>query len=42
MLEDPSYLEQQGVSSNRIETAAKGEAEPVVSCDDVKGRFEIA
>ncbi len=36
-----SYLEQQGVSSNRIETAAKAEAEPVVSCDDVKGRSAL-
>ncbi|MDA1108012.1 MAG: OmpA family protein [Proteobacteria bacterium] len=36
-----SYLEQQGVSSNRIETAAKGESEPVVSCDGVKGRSAL-
>ncbi|MDO9371081.1 MAG: OmpA family protein [Gammaproteobacteria bacterium] len=36
-----SYLEQQGVSSNRIETAAKGEAEPVVSCDGIKGRSAL-
>ena len=32
------YLIGQGVESNRIETAAKGESEPVVSCDDVKGK----
>lgn len=33
-----SYLVAQGVENNRIETAAKGESEPVVSCDDVKGK----
>ena len=32
------YLVGQGVASNRIETAAKGESEPVVSCDKVKGK----
>ncbi|MFH1493210.1 MAG: OmpA family protein, partial [Pseudomonadota bacterium] len=32
------YLVAQGVETNRIETAAKGESEPVVSCDDVKGK----
>jgi len=32
------YLVAGGVESNRIETAAKGESEPVVSCDDVKGK----
>ncbi|MBU1691254.1 MAG: OmpA family protein [Gammaproteobacteria bacterium] len=32
------YLVAQGVEANRIETAAKGESEPVVSCDDVKGK----
>ncbi|MHB0985751.1 MAG: OmpA family protein [Sulfuricella sp.] len=33
-----AYLVAQGVESKRIETAAKGESEPVVSCDDVKGK----
>lgn len=33
-----AYLVGQGVEDKRIETAAKGEAEPVVSCDDVKGK----
>ena len=32
------YLVAQGVETNRIETAAKGESDPVVSCDDVKGK----
>ncbi len=32
------YLVGQGVESNRIETDAKGESEPVVSCDNVKGK----
>lgn len=32
------YLVGQGVEDKRIETAAKGESEPVVSCDDVKGK----
>lgn len=32
------YLVGQGVASDRIETAAKGESEPVVSCDKVKGK----
>jgi OOP family OmpA-OmpF porin len=32
------YLIDQGIDSTRIETAAKGETEPVVSCDDVKGK----
>ena len=36
-----SYLEQQGISGHRIETAAKGESEPVVSCDDVKGLLAL-
>ncbi len=31
------YLVGQGVEAKRIETAAKGESEPVVSCDNVKG-----
>ena len=33
-----AYLVAQGVEANRIETAAKGESDPVVSCDDVKGK----
>jgi OOP family OmpA-OmpF porin len=32
------YLVGQGVENRRIETAGKGESEPVVSCDDVKGK----
>lgn len=32
------YLVGQGIEVKRLETAAKGEAEPVVSCDDVKGK----
>ena len=32
------YLVGRGVESHRIETAAKGESEPVVSCDDIKGK----
>jgi len=33
-----AYLVGKGVENNRIETAAKGEAEPVVPCDDIKGK----
>lgn len=33
-----AYLVAQGVEDKRIETAAKGESEPVVSCDNVKGK----
>jgi OOP family OmpA-OmpF porin len=32
------YLVGQGIEANRVETAAKGEADPIVSCDDVKGK----
>lgn len=32
------YLVSQGIASNRIETAAKGESDPLVSCDNVKGK----
>ncbi len=32
------YLVSQGIDAGRIETAAKGEAEPVTACSDVKGR----
>ena len=33
-----AYLVKQGIEAKRIETAAKGESEPVVSCDNVKGK----
>ena len=33
-----AYLVEQGVDGNRIETAAKGKADPVVSCDNIKGK----
>lgn len=36
-----NYLVDKGVSGNRIETAARGEDEPVVSCDGVKGRTAL-
>lgn len=32
------YLVSQGIESNRIQTDAKGESEPVVACSDIKGR----
>jgi OOP family OmpA-OmpF porin len=32
------YLVSQGVEAGRLETAAKGESEPVVDCKDVKGK----
>ena len=32
-----AYMVSKGVDSGRIETVAKGESEPVVSCSDVKG-----
>ncbi len=32
------YLVSQGIDAKRIETAAKGESEPVVPCSDVKGK----
>ena len=32
-----SYIVNQGLDSNRVETVGKGEADPVVACDDVKG-----
>ena len=31
------YLTSQGVEASRLETAAKGESEPVVDCKDIKG-----
>lgn len=33
-----AYLVSQGIEAGRIQTAAKGESEPVVACNDVKGR----
>lgn len=33
-----AYLVDQGVDGNRIETVAKGEADPVASCDNIKGK----
>lgn len=32
------YLVSQGIEAGRIQTAAKGESEPVVACSDVKGK----
>ncbi len=32
------YIVSQGVDAKRIETTSKGESEPVVSCNDVKGK----
>lgn len=29
---------EQGIDGNRIETTARGEADPIVSCDQVKGK----
>ncbi|MDR3391673.1 MAG: OmpA family protein [Sulfuriferula sp.] len=33
-----AYLVDQGVNDQRIETAAKGESDPIVACDSVKGK----
>ena len=33
-----AYLVEQGVDSKRIDSAAKGESEPVVSCNEIKGK----
>jgi OOP family OmpA-OmpF porin len=33
-----TYMVEQGIDGNRIETAGKGEADPVVSCDNIKGK----
>ena len=33
-----AYLIEQGIADKRIETAAKGESDPVVSCDNIKGK----
>ena len=32
------YLVDQGIEGSRIETAAKGESEPIASCDGIKGK----
>lgn len=33
-----AYMVDQGIDGRRIETAAKGEADPIVSCDNIKGK----
>jgi OmpA-OmpF porin, OOP family len=33
-----AYLIEQGIDDKRIETAAKGKSQPIVSCDKVKGK----
>jgi OOP family OmpA-OmpF porin len=33
-----AYMVEQGIDGSRIETAARGEADPVVSCDNIKGK----
>ena len=33
-----AYMVEQGIDGSRIETAARGEADPIVSCDKVKGK----
>lgn len=33
-----AYLVKEGVAANRVETEGKGEADPVVSCSDIKGK----
>jgi OOP family OmpA-OmpF porin len=35
------YLISQGVEANRLQAVGKGESEPVVACDDVKGRKKL-
>ena len=32
-----SYIVDQGIDGNRVETVGKGESDPVVACDDIKG-----
>lgn len=32
-----SYIVNQGIDSNRVETVGKGEADPVAECNDIKG-----
>ncbi|OIQ92495.1 outer membrane protein A precursor [mine drainage metagenome] len=33
-----NYLVGQGIAAQRIETAAKGESDPIVSCDKIRGK----
>lgn len=33
-----AYMVEQGIDGSRIETSARGEADPIVSCDTVKGK----
>lgn len=33
-----AYMVDQGIDGSRIETAARGKADPIVSCDNIKGR----
>ncbi len=33
-----TYMVDQGIDGDRIETVAKGEADPIVSCDNIKGK----
>ena len=33
-----AYLVDQGIADSRIETVAKGEADPIVACDNIKGK----
>jgi OOP family OmpA-OmpF porin len=33
-----TYMVDQGIDGSRIETEARGEADPVVSCDNIKGK----
>jgi OOP family OmpA-OmpF porin len=35
------YLISQGVEANRLQAVGKGESEPVVACDGVKGRKKL-
>lgn len=35
------YLISQGVEANRLQAVGKGESDPVVACDDVKGRKKL-
>ena len=33
-----AYLVEQGIADSRIETVAKGEADPIAACDNIKGK----